>query len=655
VSGVDYTWQLGFKKVTAFYAESSATAIAQSLITTYAAANGFTSRNVVAGLPTVSGGITFTDEDLPNALTRLAARIGGYWYVDYVKDLHFFLTDTGANPTDLTASHPTLAQVVAPVSLNQHINRVYVEGRGTTLLAPVAVGETILPVESVDMFTVTSGVFLKASFQGSEGGAQHLTFAGVDAGGGGSMVGPGVTPSSAPTPGSLGGAGVESGVHGQAYTWVTASGETPPSPIGSVTLGALPNPTVVPTGSTPDNSNFADLVENGTYKIKYAYSTDSAEPAANITLTSPASATITANNSGGDSNNAAIQSSIPCSTSPAVARVHVYRTTNGGSTFYRANWFPNVPGTFINHAGTPSDATIVTLGTEPGANTTTVNQIQVTGISIGPTGTTSRKVYRTVAGGAVLMLQQTIANNTATTGVTDSTPDASLGATAPVTDTSALTQASGQIAPGATTMRVAGTAPFIATGGWVRTGGDQIVRYTGLTDTELTGIPASGPGAITAAIPYASTVFAVPRLTGVAGIVAALSAGDEVYLVVRRDDTTSQATLASRLGGDGIREEWIQDRRLSIPEATARGDAFLASRPLDAGSIAYTCRDLNTVSGKDITVNLVAPTSITGVFKIQHVVIANFRPYANQLPTCSVQASAQRFSFEDLLRQKRPG
>ena len=48
------------------------------------------------------------------------------------------------------------------------------------------------------MFAVAADVFAKVSPQGSEGGAQHLTFSGVVPGGAGSLVGPGVGPPGAP-------------------------------------------------------------------------------------------------------------------------------------------------------------------------------------------------------------------------------------------------------------------------------------------------------------------------------------------------------------------------------------------------------------------------------------------------------------------------
>jgi hypothetical protein len=60
-------------------------------------------------------------------------------------------------------------------------------------------------------------------------------------------------------------------------------------------------------------------------------------------------------------------------------------------------------------------------------------------IPTGGTSVTARKVYRTVAGGSVYKLSGTIANNSGTT-YTDNVADASLGATAPTTNTAIPTR-----------------------------------------------------------------------------------------------------------------------------------------------------------------------------------------------------------------------
>jgi hypothetical protein len=147
----------------------------------------------------------------------------------------------------------------------------------------------------------------------------------------------------------------------------------------------------------------------------------------------------------------------------------------------------------------------------------------------------------------------------------------------------------------------------------------------------LTGIPSSGDRSI----------------------VRALTAGDEIYLVVQVDDEPTRAALAADVGGTGLREEWVQDRRLSIPEARARGRATLNLRPLDTFTLSYTVRDLRTGVGKFVTATLPAPTNITGVYRIQSVGIGNFRPRANQYPTYRVRASSTHFSFDDWLRRLR--
>jgi hypothetical protein len=222
-----------------------------------------------------------------------------------------------------------------------------------------------------------------------------------------------------------------------------------------------------------------------------------------------------------------------------------------------------------------------------------------------------------------------------------------------------LQQPTGQVGAGATAIPVANVGVFAAGGGWAIIGnGDQVVRYTGKSGGAITGIPPSGIGAITAAIIYNSTITTAPMLTGIPtsgirSILRALTAGDEVYLVAQADDAAAQAALAADVGGDGIREEWISDRRLSIDEARARGKATLAIRPVEQTGIAYRCRDLRTAAGKLISANFPPPTNLAGTFRIQSVTIDNFRPHGNQYPTFTVTASSSKFSFEDWLRRLR--
>lgn len=70
------------------------------------------------------------------------------------------------------------------------------------------------------------------------------------------------------------------------------------------------------------------------------------------------------------------------------------------------------------------------------ADKTVNGQVSLTNIPLGGSFVTSRKIYRTVAGGSTYLLLTTLANNTATT-YTDNVADASLGAQAPTTNTTA--------------------------------------------------------------------------------------------------------------------------------------------------------------------------------------------------------------------------
>jgi uncharacterized phiE125 gp8 family phage protein len=85
-------------------------------------------------------------------------------------------------------------------------------------------------------------------------------------------------------------------------------------------------------------------------------------------------------------------------------------------------------------AGTVSSAVTVVDKTVNG-------QVSLTAIPLGGSGVTSRKLYRTAAAGTVYLLLATIADNTTTT-YTDNIADASLGAGAPSTNSTADPQVS---------------------------------------------------------------------------------------------------------------------------------------------------------------------------------------------------------------------
>lgn len=755
VSVIDYTWGINALRVTGRYT-GSATTIAKSLISEFAP--GYTSNGVTSGLATVTDGITFTEQTVWEALTQLASRIGAYWYIDYYKDLRFFVTDTSVTaPRQLT---PTLATLKPGLrtsrSIGSMVTRVNVEGGGGKSLAAVVAGETIIPVDAPEWYVAVGGKV--------KSGPQYISYTGVIAAGGGGLVGTGASPSNPPTLALAAGSNLGLGEYDYAVTFVTGSGESLPSQVASITIGFNAPSTAAVAGSPTAGGNVAESTDIN-YKVSFVNDVGETTP-------SPVSNTVSTVNLTAPT--AAVSSIATYNPGPIPQANHwfVYTFTNAtgettmspatqvdttgttpGSTFrYRVSVPTGPSGTVtrrvfrtVNFAGmgvpvrtdyrlvgTIPDNTEVYfwdsttdggLGSEnpPATTTATFRTVPLTGIPLGPAGTTgrriyrrkadalyylvdtipnntamtysdtkadadlggstlavstaegrhvalsgipigsssvtSRKLYRTTAGGAQLKLVTTIADNTTTT-YTDSAMDGSLGANVPTSDASGLTQPAGQVLPGATSVPVAGLSAFSSSGGWAAIGnGQQVIRYTGKSSTALTGVPAAGAGAITAAISYNSTVTVPGQLTGIpasgtGAIKNDILQGDDVNLWVTINDTTAQARLAAYTGGTGIVEDVIQDRRLSYEECVARGTAHLNLLSPIEETVRYQSHDLNAHHvGQMISMNLVDPSVINREFRIQQVTLSNFQP--SIFPICDVTAASQLFSFEDLLQLAR--
>ena len=766
---VDYTWQFGFVLVTKQYRTQSASAIAADLVARYAAANGFTSTAVVPNLPVLDE-ITYTEEPLDAALTRLARRIGGYWFVDYQKAVHLFLDDPDPTqaPEPLTPAHKSLRAFQTSADRTQVLTRVYVEGRGSNALATVAPGETLIPLAAVDMFQVGPGIFAKVSPQGSSGGAQHLTYTGVTEGGAGALVGSGTAPSSPVALTLTSGGAVPVGEHNYLYTWVSATGETVNAPGSIITVTGTAPAAVAPTVAVAAGAGLPP----GTYQYGVTHVLASGETAGmgpavavcTVSAPSPLAPVIVQQSFPVQSTNLGVVGDLvyfriayrtttalsPSKIGPPTSGLQLFQAsglaagvaaalyitiqdvTDAAGAVYADIQYQNqttAPGVWktvrtMNVPVAPyggMKTTLAQVTTQPNAVDTNGFPHAAVTVTVqdGGADVLKRRVYRTPANGSpsIAYLLREVAGSVQTSFV-DTTPDSALGPPAPAglgpaqtvhltgiatgpkgsgggpatiarnvyrwdgvywklltrindnttttyvdtavldvpqtqwpaTDTSGLVADGGQVLAGLTTIPVSGTGAFPATG-WVLAGNNRI-HYGAVTGDSLTGIPATGDGSIQNTIPYGTPITLAPMLTGVAGITAPIVAGDEIYLVVQRDDPARQATVADMVnGGPGVREEWVQDRRLSIAEAGARADATLQMRPLEEVTVSYVCRDVRTAAGKTITVNLPAPTNVWGTFKIQSVTINNFRPHPTQHPTYTVTASSRRFNFEDWLRR----
>lgn len=168
-SCIDYTWLLNRRKVIKKYTNQSATAILVDLFSAFA--SGFTTVHVAAGLPVIDE-ITFTNEDLPDAVTRVMQRIGGYWFADFNRDIHAFITQTDTADPITTAAPRTMEGIQQQVDLSQVATRVIARGGGSSTAADVAIGQTTLPlVDAADTWYATGGGVVEC-------GQQRITYTG---------------------------------------------------------------------------------------------------------------------------------------------------------------------------------------------------------------------------------------------------------------------------------------------------------------------------------------------------------------------------------------------------------------------------------------------------------------------------------------------
>jgi hypothetical protein len=529
-------------------------------------------------------------------------------------------------------------------------------------------------------------------------------------------VGTVAAPSSTATAGTPSSGGLmNAGTHKYYPVFRTAAGSTTAGPVSN-SVTTAPQESAPTTIGTATNGAAADLDATAVYSWKYTFyrSSDGAE-----TTPSPASNTITTGSGGGSG----LVSLVGVQAPPSGFTRRWYRTEGGGSVYkliaspfeepinnrlvdesadsslgataptvnttgngtVAVTGIPVYPSALVTHvdlyrefnnagASTAKLAFSVTNGTTsavdalansslgatvPSSNTAVANQIALTGVALGGTGTTDRLVYMTVANdpGGTLKLALTIADNTTTTG-TLTASDATLtgAAAAPASDTSGLTQPPGQVNAGSTTVLVASAAPFSATGGWVILSGGQVARYASFSGQTLIGIPASGVGAITTTVLYGSQALPAPALLGVTGLTLPMQKGAAVHIWVQRDDLSAQAALialdaAQGRVSTGVVEHVITDMRRGEASLIALCDADLErySRPIV--TVTFDARDLDLKAGKPVTFNLTSP-AISTTLTLMTVDISEIDIVPNGLaPRFHCVASSVSVSLESVLRK----
>jgi hypothetical protein len=227
VRAVDYGVLFNRRQVWCSYTNVSATLVAQQLVATYS--SGFTVTHIAAGLPPIT--LNIDSGTLSAALTEIANLIGGYWYVDYVKDVHLFISEsnpaTDPHPLDGTPPAPLGEPILSMTTDNsQRRTRILVVGIAVGVLAPVRAGATEIPIETAQPFAGAAGY---GQF-GSDGTRAHYTSTAAGEASGllvGNVPSPPGAPSAALSPDV---AGQLSGWYQWAVAFGTASGETPVGP-----------------------------------------------------------------------------------------------------------------------------------------------------------------------------------------------------------------------------------------------------------------------------------------------------------------------------------------------------------------------------------------------------------------------------------------
>lgn len=631
----------------------SATTVAQALVSSFVP--GFSAAGVAPGLAPITLALDGTTR-LNDALQQICKLIGGYFYwLDGV--LHLFVNpEAGLTPEPLDGApgrlllnDPALTYANDDAQIR---TRNYGKGHSEVTLAAVPAGDTTIPIANAVMFTSSGGRALV--------GTQRAKYTGVVLGGAGALVGPGVTPSAALLVAPVGGSGVTPGAHTYACSWVTAAGETLPSPGAAVTVSNV-SPTPAIASASPGTWQ-GGVAAGTTIRYRMYVTPDHGVfsfPSADVIITA---------------NGCRPTVSFYTTADMRGRYVQIHRRDNNQTTWCGVgNMFSGTPGLDVpfpvNQAigvlQTWTDPTVYYtdggggfdgLPTNPGSMVSA--QVSITGIAVGPATVTSRRLYRTVANGSALLRLATIADNTTTT-YTDAAADGALGAAAPASDTSGLTMPAGQISVGATALPVSSTVWALPGGGWAVVGnGEQVIRYTGISGNQLTGIgdPATGLGAITAPINFNSTITCAPMLIGVTwnpppnDYPRAVPVGTDVAIWVQRDDVAAQQLLAQRYP-TGIVENVIVDGRRAEPSLTALCDADLAMYSRSIQTLTYGTLDAKSRAGRPVTVSL-SPLLLAVTLTIQDVTIDNIGAGPIRF---HVTASSLVITLESLLRNMVDG
>lgn len=459
---VDSSAEFNRRLVWGTYTTVPADVVALDLLARYAP--DFTGLHITSGLAAVTQ--IYEGDSMDSAFNALATAIGGYYYRDETYDVHLYITEApDLIPDALNNSNTSLLPGLTwTADVIQFRNKVIGVGANTTVLSSLNPGETIVPIADATIFDDAVNKVLI--------GAQQAAYTGRVLGGFGTLVGPGTSPPVGPTLSGAGAGSLGIGAYQYAFTDVTAVGESLPSPLSAVTTGVSSPPSSGPAAGTPTNGVGPDP---GSHYYAVTFVTSSGETTV------------------GPSGNAVVttQSTEP-STPVALADNGVGGSLTAGTYGYAI--------TFVNAVGETTGGTSAAAYATAGGRFTKVGG---TGLQLGPVGTTARKIYRTVVGGAQLKLLTTIPNNSGSQTVNDGTADGSLGANIPTSNGTIIAVVpitAIPIGPGGTIARkLYGTAAGGSQLKFIATIGDNTTIIFSVT-TPDSGLGANAPVSNTAVL-----------------------------------------------------------------------------------------------------------------------------------------------------------
>lgn len=126
VQAQDYTKLLQKKLIVETFESQTCLSVITAIISKYFPSEGFTTTNVDSSVSITK--ITFNYKAGDKAIDDLAKAVGCQWYIDYDKDIHFFVAEDASPVATFTDATTNWTNLILKPDTSQLRNRVYVRG-----------------------------------------------------------------------------------------------------------------------------------------------------------------------------------------------------------------------------------------------------------------------------------------------------------------------------------------------------------------------------------------------------------------------------------------------------------------------------------------------------------------------------------------------